>query len=591
MKQINPRNGKRHGLCGMVKMTLVFLVLALFFATQGLCKDVMGSDTTPDDQAAAEEAEPGTAQTASTEMTADEKNLEALILLLKGKGLISETEAVAFIQRLNQPVSGVDTDQTATTLAEDQDQENLNKKIEDLQKQVNRNLDGLLQRDRLDERRMEELEYKVYEEVTAKQQKSSWAEKIKLYGDLRLRYQKDFMDEGNEYRLSDDGSSVEPTNIDRERYRYRARLGLKSTLIDPREKNVGKVGVEFRLATGNDDDPVSTNDTFGDMFNKDSVVFDRANVKWSWKPIETVWGSKRPQISLIGGRMANPFFYTDLVWDSDVNIEGATLKLISDVDEGNPWRAFLTGGAYPLDEYEFKTDSKWLYGVQLGMEHRPFWGLNYKLAVAYYSYQNVQGDPIYAIPDYDDVDYDWGEPGYIQGGNTLVDLNRVHSTSFDDEIIGLAADFQELNITARIDIDRFVPIHVILWADYVTNIGYDRDEIRERYTKNEVPDYQLDQTDGYQFGITLGYPKVRLAGEWNVSIAYKYLEADAVLDAFTDSDFNTGGTDAEGYILKVEYGLYKNLWLTGRYLSTNEILEENGQFAVDTLQLDLNLVF
>ena len=45
-----------------------------------------------------------------------------------------------------------------------------------------------------------------------------------------------------------------------------------------------------RIATGNNDNPVSTNDTFGDAFTKDSIGLDRAFLKWSWQPIEEKMG-------------------------------------------------------------------------------------------------------------------------------------------------------------------------------------------------------------------------------------------------------------------------------------------------------------
>jgi len=89
----------------------------------------------------------------------------------------------------------------------------------------------------------------------------------------------------------------------------------------------------------------------------------------------------------------------------------------------------------------------------------------------------------------------------------------------------------------------------------------------------------------------VGYLKTLALGDWNLALSYRRLEADAVMDAFTDSDFHTGGTDCEGWILSGQLGLYKNLWLKARWLSANEIIEENGQLAIDTLQVDLNVAF
>ena len=39
-------------------------------------------------------------------------------------------------------------------------------------------------------------------------------------------------------------------------------------------------------------------------------------------------------------------------------------------------------------------------------------------------------------------------------------------------------------------------------------------------------------------------PEITKRWDWNVSLAYKYVESDAVLDALNDPDFHLGGTNA-----------------------------------------------
>jgi hypothetical protein len=58
-----------------------------------------------------------------------------------------------------------------------------------------------------------------------------------------------------------------------------------------------------------------------------------------------------------------------------------------------------------------------------------------------------------------------------------------------------------------------------------------------------------------------------------------------VLDAFTDSDFHLGGTNAKGWILGGKYGLLENTYISARYLSADEI--EGPPLGIDVLQLDL----
>jgi hypothetical protein len=149
----------------------------------------------------------------------------------------------------------------------------------------------------------------------------------------------------------------------------------------------------------------------------------------------------------------------------------------------------------------------------------------------------------------------------------------------------LAAEYKELNITARLDYDYWFPIHLILTADYVKNLGFDSSEV-SKLTGN--PNVQ-EEDEGFMVGLKVGYPKIFDLNEWNVYLRYKHLEADAVIDAFTDSDFHLGGTNAEGWILGGEYGLFKNVWLSMKWISTDEI--EGPQLAIDTLQVDLNARF
>ena len=79
------------------------------------------------------------------------------------------------------------------------------------------------------------------------------------------------------------------------------------------------------------------------------------------------------------------------------------------------------------------------------------------------------------------------------------------------------------------------------------------------------------------------------AGAWRALIGYRYLQRDAVIDAYTDSDFHFGGTDATGYYFVGEYGLANRVWARLRYLSANAI--DGATLGIDTLQIDLNTRF
>jgi hypothetical protein len=393
-----------------------------------------------------------------------------------------------------------------------------------------------------------------------------WTKRIRFGGDMRMRHQSEFYDQNNAplYR-SDKPSDVVNSTEDRIRERYRIRVGAKVKVNEQMEG-------EFRLATGNESDPVSTNDTLGDTFNKDTVTLDLGYVRW--KPLaESLWTGN---LAVTIGRMPNPFFSTDLVWDKDVNPEGAAMNLM--LPMGPRFKGHLVAGAFTIQELEWSQQDKWLFGGQVGLEYLPRTTFNAQLYVSYYDYHNIEGE-------IDPYGYYYTAPKFMQKGNTIFNINPT-ATSYDEYTTALAMDYNLFNLTGMVDVGIFEPIHVVVLGDYVENVGYDENDIYERTGVANVP----KKTTGYQYGIAVGYPTVQALWDWRVSLFYKYLEDDAVLDAFTDSDFHGGGTSAKGWILGGDLGVYKNTWLAARWLSTTEI-DGNQPLTIDTLQLDLNVKF
>jgi hypothetical protein len=60
-------------------------------------------------------------------------------------------------------------------------------------------------------------------------------------------------------------------------------------------------------------------------------------------------------------------------------------------------------------------------------------------------------------------------------------------------------------------------------------------------------------------------------------------------DAFTDSDFHLGGTNAKGYIVTASLGIFDNTWVQARWFSADEVF--GPPLSIDVLQLDLNAGF
>ena len=389
-----------------------------------------------------------------------------------------------------------------------------------------------------------------------------WTKRIRFSGDLRLRYQGDFFASGNAY-LPDPNATNYPNTLlnttnERERFRVRARLGAEADIMENLE-------VGIRLSTGNNTNPVSTNQTMGNYLNNYSAVFDRVYLKYT----------ALPGLTLTGGRFANPFFHTALVWGPDVSFDG----FVGDYRRQllNWLGGFATFGAFPIQEIEYSSSDKWLYAGQLGVEINPRKEWSWKTGVAFYDFKNTQGIP--NNPSNPHV-YDYTAPLFVQKGNTMFDIDPSAAT-----LLALAPEYRELNFTSTFDIAIWDPVHVVLLGDYVRNVGFNSSDVA-RLTGVANPQKSIY---GYQFGLSVGHPIMLKKWDWKVYGYYRYLQADAVIDAFTDPDFHLGGTNAKGWILGADLGIGKNFWISTKYTTANEI--EGPPLGIDSFFFDVNTRF
>lgn len=399
----------------------------------------------------------------------------------------------------------------------------------------------------------------------------SWIDRIAFNGDIRLRYENDSFSSNNA-PIEILNNSVRHANIsnsteDRDRFRLRARLGADVEVNDWLKGGL-------RLTTGTLTDPVSPNQTEGVAQGKYTLGLDRAFLA----------ASPLPWLSVQGGRFSNPFLHTDLVWDPDLAFDGVAATFTPKFND--TWSSFTTVGAFPIEETqsseENKAKDKWLYALQTGIKWQAQNRTSAKLGIAYYNYQNVEGKSNSTTDD----DYSGTVPAFRQKGNNTFNINTLNGGLSGANNIALASQFELVNLTGQIDLLTFDPVHVTLTGDYVKNIGFDADEIFGR-TGNKYE----EENEAYQLRLDVGHNSFNggastevKQNDWQVSLAYKRLEADSVLDAFTDSDFHLGGTDAKGWLVGGNYAIDKNAWVSARYFSADSIT--GLPFSIDVLLID-----
>lgn len=487
-----------------------------------------------------------------------------------------------------------------------------------------------------------QLREEIKQEVMAKAQKENWAspgtypewaQRIRFYGDVRARYQGSYFPAGNDqadainfnaintgspYDVSFGNPNFTPTynaTQDRNQFRLRGRLGMDADLLYG-------FTAGLRIATGENNSPISTNQTLGSTggnFSKYAVWLDRGYINWQG------WGG---DLSLSGGRFDNPFWSpTDLVWYRELGFDGFAVQARHEVWQG--FTPFAVAGAFPIfntdvnsgsnqptilsngsaSPTKFPSHDKWLFGAQAGFNARFSPEYSFRFGVAYYDFDNVQGQrssPCHVFGPTDVCDTDLTRPSFAQKGNSYFDLRNIFSDPIGTgnnggqinqfQFFGLAGQYRPVVVSGQLDLGHFHPAHIVLDGEYVINTAFDRGLMEARAINNRgpspgnnIPGAFNGGNQGWLGRVTVGDKEIKHLWDWNVHAGYKYLQSDATVDAFVDSDFGLGGTNLKGYFVGGNVGLGENVWATLRWMSANNIA--GVPYAVDVLLVDLNAKF
>jgi hypothetical protein len=458
-----------------------------------------------------------------------------------------------------------------------------------------------------------------------------WTKRITISGDVRFRDEWDLYSRNNDPELinfaalnangpidvnpATNPAGIPFTNDTKNRYNQlavRARLDV-SAIVSP------SVSADIRLGTGQSNSPVSTTQLLGGGLTKKDIWLDRAYIHL--QPASWIQGSL--------GRMPNPFFSTDMVYDTDLNFDGAATS-----GTWSPFRNLsltLTEGAFLTDslnpnfpnnsDIKSPNEMKWMFGSQLvatWTQDRYSW----KVGAAYYSFQNQQGqlsEPCALYTGITECSTDWSQPAFMQKGNTLFLVRNITPDPTNSlpgaqplpQLAGLVFPYHILNLTSQFDITLQDGKHVTFTGDYARNLAYNHSAVC-RYGESGLPITNVisapESTDtdvcatatanGPQFksgpnafmvqgfyGDTDPYKW----GEWSFTAGYKYIAADALIDAYTDADFHLGGTNAKGYYLISTLGLLDGLNVQARWFSADEV--SGPPLSIDVGQLDFNVRF
>jgi hypothetical protein len=253
-----------------------------------------------------------------------------------------------------------------------------------------------------------------------------------------------------------------------------------------------KIGDEMtfggELSSGNADDPTETFDTFGNGFNREMIQINRYFFSYLLPDAEFIRFS--------AGKFVNPFKTSPLIWDKDLNPEGAYLGLVLKDPFGE---AFINTAIFPFWSIQAALDSH--IGVyQIGYNKSYLEELNFTLAFGY---------------------YDYVKPGTM---STLAVANG-NSTNGDD----LIYNYHIIDALFNFESIFFYPMSLIL--NYAINASRGNNNM------------------GYLGQFNVG--TMRRAHTMLIGYRFIYIEPDATLAAFNDSD--TNHTDSKGHMLIIGY--------------------------------------
>jgi hypothetical protein len=161
-------------------------------------------------------------------------------------------------------------------------------------------------------------------------------------------------------------------SLERARARVRARFNA-----------VADLGSQFRagitLATGDVNDPVSTNANVTGFYTRKAIALDQAFVEFNPKDFKP--------LTLTGGKFRYPWFNTELTWDKDLNPEGAAESLGFKLDNPVLKRIAFVGFQLPFAEVAgtSPTDKRIAQQITYGGQVQTSWALGPRVTLSAYS--------------------------------------------------------------------------------------------------------------------------------------------------------------------------------------------------------------
>jgi hypothetical protein len=409
---------------------------------------------------------------------------------------------------------------------------------------------------------------------------------LELYGDARLRYEVANGQTGRPDAINPPGDTFQ-----RDRFRYRLRIGLRGTLADD-----WFFGLRLETATN----PRSADVTFGDDTSAGPGPFaknsDSIGVGQAYLGYKGIKG-----LSLMAGKMPNPLVTTAMVWDGDINPEG--------IAEQYKYTIKLGGGAPADSETAIGSDGKTVVTKTKPAAAGPTLDLFANFAQFVYDDSNPE-NPIGPSPDgVPNTDayllawqigarYNWNKDMYLQLAPTLYNYTGTGDTfnkSFSGDptfavtdpvtgVVTLTTPNQTgVNNLLVFDLPTEFGFQVSklparIFGDFAVNLNGD-----ERARAAGHPD-KTDQNLAYMIGASVGSTKKK--GGVSLSAFWQHTEQFALDPNLVDSTFFDSRVNLQGPGVQLGYAFSDAVTATLTYAHAWQIDKDLGTGGVGNIGIN-----
>src|SRR5215471_7239745 len=379
-----------------------------------------------------------------------------------------------------------------------------------------------------------------------------WLSYFTPFGDVRFRYEGFF----NQPHLAD--QDVTANN----RLRIRARVGMRFAYSD-------ELAATVRIASGNPNDPISTNQTLTGNFTPFSV-----NLDWAYLTLApgNTFGIRPGLFTINGGKFPNPMFKVgELVWDDDLSPEGLNeIVALLGSPLGDPRSLSLDQVKLFAEQWTFSQVNNrqdgWMFGGQVNPSMH-VGSVVVDTGIGQYGWLNANQIAQATSRNTTNFTASGAPVANSNFNSSLFNTNQIivqhiqpptpkggKQPAAFSATTGFLSSFNQTNFTIAATVPDVVEAQPLrFFFDYVHNWGA----------------VGSDKANGLQGGLRLGQAKVQ--GDWSAYAFYEYLQQDAVISAFSWSDFGLGGTNEKGPVIGLEYQLLNPLTLSARAWFTNFI--------------------